>query len=871
MKVRVTKIHNMAALLQDNRVSDADLLEALVEEFHPGLYVLAYSILLNSDRAWQALVQALATIVAHRREYWGEPSLPVWINRLVLEQCRKAGRFSHLNALERSFSREKRPAGFLSLLASMEEAQRIVLALRYGQALALEDISAILDVPLTRVQIHLKGGRKAAQEFVGFGDRPGNDSIDAGVSHTAILEGIEQDADGLLDTGQHVELEQHLGECPACRGKATALQELEDHLRAGFSDLTEASEATGERESLAAQSLRLLPHLQRTRRLSISTRQLLLTLLLVAVLASLGWRFVWPQFFPVQPPHTPTAPPPTATPDPWVGYHKFELMTLPEDTLESLAEATGLSVEDILALNNLPPSARLNTGNTLTLAMPEEAFVPPAMRDEIALPPRLTVEADSTEIRQRLAQAGELFSTLWADYLFVYYGPAGYGGSPYYEFRNQYWLTQGGYSVQIGGDVSGQYVLNFYEEHYFPNGLNFYQAPFERPSARRVSNQADGFLFMILPFTWFGGNKDQIDLQVIGTDQVLGRPALVVDWPVENPHQTRRMWVDAERGLILRQRIYAIHGEQWTTIMEMGFTALVLDEDLPVEVFSPFKFKPDGFVRDQMGDLLPEDQQGRPFTWSIPLERRRMERLSPPPGFNPAQETLTMQWPSHPLDEWDGTVEVFAGQYFLGEFNVRDDMSIQRPFNNSESSPFDACTRSPDGRLVALSNSLPLTKGTKLFWFHLENPEDVQMVPISSAYPNEFVFDPGSRFLAYYACPSDGCGVQLTDTYTNKTSLLLRTGRGVPYSLTWSPDGRYLAMVGFTLESTMRKIIIVDRVNSVLVYQADYGWMNPKVPDDLPTLTWGRPFPRESDYWLDFYGCVVPYAYPSPFAQERLE
>lgn len=866
------QLHNLAVLLQDNRVSDADLLAALVEEFYPGLNALALFFHLEPPQARLALVQAMAAVVARRREYWGEVALPVWVNRLALEQYRKAGKNSAGTVFKRSLRGVNKRVEFPWRLNNLEEAQRVVLALRYGQALPLQDISAILDIPLVRVLIYLKSGRKVIRADVSANIKPTSSSEEIGVSHTAILEWIEQAADGLLDPSQRAELEQHLGQCPTCREKAAALQELEDHLRAGFSDLAEASEASGEREPLKAQSLSLLYRLQRTRHLSISTRQLLMTLLLVAVLASLSWRFVWPQFFPVQLPQTPAAPPPTATPDPWIGYHQFELMTLPEDTLESLAEATGLSVEDILALNNLPPSARLNTGNTLMLAMPEEAFVPPQEFVEITIPPRLAADVDQEAIRQRMAQAGELFNTLWGDYMFVYYGPAGYSGLPYIEFRSQFWVMQAGYAVQLSGNASGQYAAtDFFVEHYLPFGINFYHGPFERPHARRVSNQEEGFLFLILPFTWFGGAEDQIDLQVIGTDQVLGRPALVVDWPVETPRQIRRMWVDAERGLILRQRIYAIQGEQWTTIFEMGFTDLVLDENLPAEVFSPFKFNPDRFVIDQNGQPLPDDQLERLLAWSLPAERRPKDRLSPPPGFDPSQEILTLQWPHQPLEGWDGRVDVFAGQYFLGSLLAREDGTSYSSQNNLESMPFNTCTRSPDGRLVALSITLPLNGSSKLLWFDIENPDSAHEAPFSDEATKEFVFDPTSRYLASYGCTNDGCGIQLIDTYSMKTSMLLRTGRGAPSSLTWSPDGRYLAMVGFTLQSTMRKIIVVDRSTGHLIYQADYPWMNPQVPDGSPTLTWGRPFPAESYYWVDFFGCSLPYRYPEIFANEQLK
>jgi hypothetical protein len=871
---QVPNLPNLAASLQDNRVSDADLLEALVEEFYSGLYALALSVLLEPRQARLAVVQALAVIAAHRREYWGEQSLVVWINRLALEHYHKPGWSWPWALLNRSFKGEKKLTGYFQHLTCLDELERVILALRYGQRLSLEDISAILDASSTRVQIYLKVARKAIQDAAGLGDKAPSEPDQTGVTHTAIIETIEQAADGVLEADQRVDLERHLGECPPCREKAVALMELENHIREGISNEVVEEDSAKTKEALLEQSLVLLNSLQRTRHFSISARQLLLTALLVIALAGLGWRYALPQILPALPASPTTTTVPTSTPDPWAGYLKFAYSVSQGETLESLAELTGLQVQDILTHNNITLDTRINSYGNITLALPEAAFVPPQEREEIALPSRLTADADPLAIRQRLAQGEELFNTLWGDFLFVVYGPPGYSGPPFHKSRVQFWVTREGYAVQLSGvdtdDVSFKSLLS--ANHFLPNGMIFFHDSANQVIGQNTLNQEPYLFFQASPVFWSGDQDHTIELRVAGTDQVLGRPVLVLDFLVQDPALVYRMWVDAERGLILRARINTIQGEVWTTVMEYGFTALALDVDLPPEVFSPFSFTPERFVVDQNAEPLPPGQAARPFPWSVPLERRPKERLSPPQGFDPSREVMTLQWPLEWGEAWDQLVDVFAGQYYLGSLPFGQRLKSQDIYNYAMGyQPLMACTRSPDGRLVAVSIKPYSSNQPNLYWFELTEPVSAREIPIAADAIYEFAFDPSSRYLAYYGCPEGSCGVQLLDTYTEKVSLLTKSIRAAPASLTWSPDGRYLAMLSMLPGSNIRQIIVVDRFHGNLVYHADYGWTNPTVPADSPTLTWGRPFPVEKADWIDLYGCAFPYEYPELFENNRWE
>jgi hypothetical protein len=101
---------------------------------------------------------------------------------------------------------------------------------------------------------------------------------------------------------------------------------------------------------------------------------------------------------------------------------KFTYHVSEGDTLEDLAEKSGLSVDAIRELNRMSPSSQLYPGRVLTLALKEASFIPPSEKHELVLPERLTAQADESAILERMAGAEDWVGTLWGDYRFILYG-----------------------------------------------------------------------------------------------------------------------------------------------------------------------------------------------------------------------------------------------------------------------------------------------------------------------------------------------------------------------------------------------------------------------------------------------------------------
>jgi LysM repeat protein len=864
-------------LFQDYRVGDADLVEVLVVKSYNELYLLAQVMLLDPELASLSVKKAISTAVAGRRGYWGELPLVVWMNRLVLEQfSRKGGEGLARSPGEQTgppaFDVNSGPGGpladFQDVLKKLSLEHRAALALRYGQQLTLEEIAAILDVPAVRAQSFLKTARKACLDASDLGDSQSRLPALQGVSHTFFLEQIADAADGLLEPSQLSILERHLGECQDCRARADELAVINTRLREQIFARLGKKGSQEDNHSLVSECLELVNRRSRVSRLALSSRQILYTVVLLASLVGVAIRVILPLEDASPPGALATLPAPAPTHDPWEGYLKFTYHVSEGDTLEDLAQKSGLSVDAIRELNRMSPGSQLYLGRVLTLALKEASFIPPSEKHELVLPDRLTAQADESAVLERMAGAGDWVGTLWGDYRFILYGPSGYSGPPYLESRSQIWWQKDGYQVMVSGLSRGG-GEGMFAQFSIPSGFTF-NIDSSTTNLYAYQNQGETiFTYFQNPARWLGVESPAAKFQVVGSDHILDRPVLVVDWVGEQDAYAGRLWVDAERGLVLRMRMFE-GADMQSTVMEWGFSDLALEVDLPAHVFSPLSFNPGTFVRDYKAEPIPEGESPQGYSWSPPADRRPRERLSPPSGFDPALEPLALQWPWNLLEGSELQVDVFAGEYFMGSLDLGLIPGVQDPHSGHSSLPLDACTRSPDGRLAAFSVSRLSSFEPRIYWFNLANPESYREVITEMDTLGEFAFDPSSRYLAFYGCSTGVCGIQVLDTYTETLRMLYSPRRAGPISITWSPDGKYLAFVGSNPTNPMRKIFVIRVTNGAVVYEGDYGWEARSVPPDSPTVAWGMDFPQEESYIVFFaHGCRDPFQYPQWIEHDR--
>ena len=248
-----------------------------------------------------------------------------------------------------------------------------------------------------------------------------------------------------------------------------------------------------------------------------------------------------------------------------------------------------------------------------------------------------------------------------------------------------------------------------------------------------------------------------------------------------------------------------------------------------------------------------------------------MARVSPPSDFDPARQELTFQWsspdqynafaaqyvsrPMAPNDPFFRfiPVDLFAGGYFLGQVELNPWAAV--------------CTRSPDGRAVAVSYSAQVAaesgearvRPQPVNYISLNDPDERLTTPPEVIPSGALAFSPDGRQLAFSGCSvSTRCGVFLWDLERGDSRFL--TAIGDAANLVWSPDGEHLAMTGLLPQPVIFYGLQVVRVaDGEVTYAAPYEADGGELPDGAPVTTWDIPFPRPVRSGLS--DCVSPPAF----------
>jgi hypothetical protein len=233
-----------------------------------------------------------------------------------------------------------------------------------------------------------------------------------------------------------------------------------------------------------------------------------------------------------------------------------------------------------------------------------------------------------------------------------------------------------------------------------------------------------------------------------------------------------------------------------------------------------------------------------------------------PPGMDPSRSRLIFQFADDAAiaDRQADTAEtpalLFADGYLLGETFFGLPWALR-------------CTRSNDGRRVAFNTGSDGASAPDdgLHWFNLAEPGQVYQ-PMPDFHAQAFAFSPDGRSIAsagFYdpepaatveAGPGQTNrkdGVYLVDLGTGDEELLLEVQEA--RSLVWSPDGKFLALIGQLPDESEPTILVVNVAARVLIYQGEPGSVSEPPSDKAPIAAWGTPFPVTMG---DMEACAAP-------------
>jgi hypothetical protein len=256
------------------------------------------------------------------------------------------------------------------------------------------------------------------------------------------------------------------------------------------------------------------------------------------------------------------------------------------DTLAGIADQFGVPTEILRALNDLSPTDELEAGQELLLGFQVKTPMPALALDPtpvtpVPVRPPLTSLSTSEEIYQILRESSKLWHTLWADVQITTTSK-----NEIYTHREQIWISQPDKSRWLHGQLGGQPLMAQILNGVQSVSLNL------QSGERRESDQGGNLVpsqdlrNVIFPeiIAYRGGS-----FRTMNTETIAGRTTIVVNWMNDQGRLIDRLWIDAEKGVILRwQHLIEEYPDAQgrVTPSEILITAIAYDVDFSATTFS---------------------------------------------------------------------------------------------------------------------------------------------------------------------------------------------------------------------------------------------------------------------------------------------
>jgi DNA-directed RNA polymerase specialized sigma24 family protein len=523
-----------------------------------------------------------------------------------------------------------------------------------------------------------------------------------------------------------------------------------------------------------------------------------------------------------------TATPSTSTrPDQFIYAHN-------KDTIEDLAKKLNVSQLALKTLNRLPKNARLQSGQRLLIPGPWEYLSIAQATAVPAIEPAPTLEEPflSESVLQRFAVQGLKANTFWIDGFVIDYGPSSYIG-PEDIYHVQIWdskeqsLSLIGLLDQLPNEVVLRDSLKGYLLLAKPRSdllwfSEWQELGNQRSKSLQIMQKASQILFDTREFE---RGYTFIDM---GRENLAGINSLIIDAYNRDGKRTDRIWYDDRRGFILR-RISFLPDNEAAPSFEVQVRSVQYDIDIPQTVLNPQIPWRGGYAQDAGGvpaataDIQPQNYDSR----------QRLPLRAPPPDFDAANGTITFQYPlSYKIGSFSSQVQLFSDGYMLGDISFGD------PWQS-------ICDRSPDGQWIAyVSNPVHSTDvNTQLHWSMVANPIGDDFQTLLRFGVSEFAFSPGSKEIAFFSNPSsNGLGeLGIVSITTHQEQSLFKLGDAK--SLVWSPDGKNLGMIArLNPDSYLENIVVFNLEKNAVIYNSPIDFVS-NAEGDWPMVDWGVEFP----------------------------
>lgn len=217
-------------MMQNHQVTEAMLLQVLVDECSAGIYRLSLFLLSDRSLSHQVTEEVIHTTVLSRHKYWGQMALKTWIYGFTVINCRKKAQKKDISAVK-SLPQENGQAGeqykdLEQVVGILNQEQQLLLLLRYADHLPINDIAYILKRKPGAIHEQLSSVRR---DILNQNQNKSKTPVQS--VHPVFQSMIQSEVDQLLDENERMELKNHLDGCLDCRSYATLIDELDTQLR----------------------------------------------------------------------------------------------------------------------------------------------------------------------------------------------------------------------------------------------------------------------------------------------------------------------------------------------------------------------------------------------------------------------------------------------------------------------------------------------------------------------------------------------------------------------------------------------------------------------------------------------------------------
>jgi len=447
----------------------------------------------------------------------------------------------------------------------------------------------------------------------------------------------------------------------------------------------------------------------------------------------------------------------------------------------------------------------------------------------------LTRRSSLEDIRRRWQESTSLWRSLTVDVQSIRYGPASYIGAPR-AYRAQAWILLPDQSIQLTGLLSqpiGKVDVIAGQRRFTRNYAN--NSTFSELWNGDVDELLpEGILrAMIFPATSSWAARDGA-VRPAENAQIAGRSAVAFDWLNSEGQREARLWLDVYTGILLRVEIYT--GADFQTLESISLiTEIAFDRQEPPPALVIAARQRQSMTSDVNPSLLGYLPTATPVHTMPPRKPLPMDAASV--GMDVSRSQLIFQFPNDPtisnaqVNTASAPAELFADGYWLGSLKFGLPWMLR-------------CQRSPDGRRLAFNTfsdgSAP--EDGILRWFNINDPSRIyQLLPEMSV--TAFAFSPDSLRLAAAGSARNGQpdGLYVVEIATGEADFILEAHEA--YSLVWSADGEFIALIGRLPGETAPAMLVVHVRTHHLAFRGIPGQVSGAPPPTSSVSSWGVEFP----------------------------